>query len=239
MVVDRRVTTGQLVGAVLAIPIAIAAVFVGKPLYDRFTDGYVVARADDGRAVTQVIRATFSRASALKVGALSGSVQATASDSRLGGVLTADRVIKAPFSVDYFIDVSRLRPSDYRYDATSRTLVIDAPDVTIGAANVDEARRTLSETRGLFVTRAAFDQMSRRVSAAAQASAATEAQKPERLAQARDNARRALAGLLAPPLAVAGAGDIRVVVTFPYERSDTRERWDQSLSIDQVIANRY
>ncbi|URW74394.1 DUF4230 domain-containing protein [Sphingomonas donggukensis] len=237
--VDRRVKPGQIVGAVLAIVILVAAVFIGKPLYDRFTDSYVVARADDGQAVTQVVRATFSRASALKVGALSGSVQATASDSRLGGMLTADHVIKAPFSVDYFIDVSRLRPSDYRYDPVSRTLVIDAPDVTIGAANVDEARRTLSETRGLFVTRKAFDQMSQRVSAAAQSSAATEAQKPERLAQARDNARRALAGLLAPPLAAAGERDVRVVVTFPYERSGPRERWDQSRTPEQVLSNRY
>ncbi|MHA6723655.1 DUF4230 domain-containing protein [Sphingomonas sp. RS2018] len=237
--VDRRLNPGQLIGAAIAIALVIVAVFVGRGLYDRFADSYVVEKREDGQAVTQVVRATFSRAAALKVGSLAGSVQATASDRRLGGMLTADRVIKAPFAVDYFIDVSKLGAGDYRYDPGTRTLVIDAPDVTVGAANVDEARRTLSETRGLFVTRAAFEAMSQRVSAAAQRAASSEAQKPERLAQARDNARRALRDLLVPPLEAAGAQDVRVLVTFPYERSGPRERWDQSRSVDQVLTNSY
>ncbi len=81
--------------------------------------------------------------------------------------------------------------------------------------------------------------MSQRVSAAAQNAAKAESEKPERMAQARDNARRALRDLLGPPLAAAGATDVRVLVTFPYERSGPRERWDQSRSVDQVLTNRY
>lgn len=235
---DRRLSPGQLVGGALALALLVLAAFGGKALYDRYTEDYVVTRqVDDGRAVTQVIRATFARASALKVGSLNGSVQATASDRRFAGLLTADRVIKAPFSVDYFIDVSRLGEADYRYDPNTRTLVVDAPDVTVGAPNVDEARRTLSQTRGLFVTRGAFEQLSQRVSLAAQTSAATEANKPERIAQARDNARRALRALLEAPLAAAGVTDARVLVTFPYERRGPAERWDVSRTPEQVLAN--
>jgi len=236
---DRRVNARQIIGAVVLLAALVAAVFIGKAGYDRYTADYVVAQGDDGRAVTQVVHATFSGASALKVGALSGVVQSTASDTRAFGMLTSDRVIKAPFSVEYFIDVSRLSSADYRYDAATRTLVVDAPDISIGRANVDEAASTIGETRGLFVTRGAFEKLARRVSAAAQRSAALEAQKPERLAQARDNARRALRDLLAPPLAAAGAGDVRVLVSFPYERpSRDRERWDQSRSVEEVLANR-
>ena len=66
----NRVRAGQLVGATVAIALLIVAVFVGRGLYERFTDSYVVQRADDGRAVTGVVRATFSRASTLKVGSL-------------------------------------------------------------------------------------------------------------------------------------------------------------------------
>lgn len=234
-----RLTLRRSVGAALAIALLIVAAFVGKALYDRFTDHYVVAQADDGRAVTQVVRATFSRASTLKVGSLSGSVQATASDARLGGMLKTDRVVKAPFTVDYFLDVARLTPADYRFDPATRTLVVDAPDVTVGPANVDEANRTLSETRGVFVTRGAMDNLSRRASAAAQASAQAEARKAERLAQARDNARRALRDLLGPPLAAAGVDDVRILVSFPYERTDrTRRDWDRSRTPEQVLANR-
>jgi hypothetical protein len=237
-VVDRRISPRQIIGAVVSIALLVALVLVGKVAYDRTTDSYVVERADDGRAVTQVVRATFSKASTLKVGSLTGSVQATASDARLGGVLKTDRVVKAPFAVDYFLDVSRLSANDYRFDPATRTLMIDAPDVTVGAANVDEARRTLSETRGIFVTRGAMDTLSQRASAAAQGSAQAEARKPERLAQARDNARRALRDLLAPPLAAAGVRDPRILVTFPYERSDrSRQDWDRSRTPEQVLAN--
>lgn len=232
-----RVNPRQVIGAAVALSLLIVAAFVGKALYDRVSDSYVVERADDGRAVTRVVRATFARASSLKVGSLSGNVQATASDTRLAGMLTSDRVVKAPFSVDYFVDVSRLGEGDYRYDPATRTLVIDAPDVTVGAVNVDEARRTLSETRGVFVTRDAMDTLSTRTSAAAQASAQAEARKPERIAQARDNARRALSRLLAGPLAAAGVQDPRVVVTFPYERGSAQD-WDRSRTVDQVLGNR-
>ncbi|SOB87355.1 Protein of unknown function [Sphingomonas guangdongensis] len=235
---ERRLNPGQLVGGAIALALLLLAAFGGKALYDRYTQDYVVTRApDDGRAVTQVIRATFARASALKVGTLNGSVQATASDRRFAGLLTADRVIKAPFSVDYFIDVSRLEERDFRYDPATRTLVVDVPDVTVGGANVDEARRTLSQTRGLFVTRGAFEQLSQRVSAAAQASAAAEANKPERIAQARDYARQALRALLETPLTAAGVTDARVLVTFPHERRGPAERWDMSRTPEQVLAN--
>ncbi|MES2336565.1 MAG: DUF4230 domain-containing protein [Pseudomonadota bacterium] len=233
-----RLNLRQLVGAVVSLLLIVGGVLIGRIAYDRATDHYVVERTDDGRAVTQVVRATFSRASTLKVGSLTGSVQATASDARLGGVLKTDRVVKAPFAVDYFLDVSKLRSGDYRFDPATRTLVVDAPDVTVGAVNVDESRRTLSETRGVFVTRGAMDTLSQRVSAAAQASADAEARKPERLAQARDNARRALRDLLGPPLAAAGVDDARILVTFPYERPDrSRQDWDRTRTPEQVLAN--
>ncbi|MBM3926972.1 MAG: DUF4230 domain-containing protein [Sphingomonadales bacterium] len=232
-----RLNPKQLIGAAVALSLLIVAAFVGKALYDKVSDNYVVERKEDGSAVTKVVRATFSRASSLKVGSLSGNVQATASDSRLGGMLTSDRVVKAPFTVDYFVDVSRLREGDYRYDPDTRTLVIDAPDVSVGAVNVDEARRTLSETRGIFVSRDAMDTLSQRTSSAAQASAEAEAKKPERIAQARDNARRALAQLLAGPLEAAGVADPRIVVTFPYERG-SRQDWDRTRTIEQVLGNR-
>ena len=234
----NRLRPVRLIGAALALLLIAGAVWLGRIAYDRTVDSYVVERTDDSRAVTQVIRATFSRASTLKVGSLTGSVQATASNARLGGVLKTDRVVKAPFAVDYLLDVSRLTAADYRFDPVTATLVIDAPDVTVGTANVDEARRTLSETRGLFVTRGAMDALQQRASAAAQASAAAEARKPERLAQARDNARRALRDLLAPLLAAAGVADPRILVTFPYERTDRRrQQWDRSRTPEQVLAN--
>lgn len=234
---DARRLSPDLWKAIVAVALVAALAIVGKLAWDRHDESYAVERRDDGQAVTRIVRATFARASALKVGALSGTVQSTASDTRGFGMLTSDRVMKAPFSVDYFVDVSAIGEGDYRWDAATRTLAVDAPDVTVGKVNVDEAATTLSRTRGLIVTRDASEQLARRTSVAAQRTATAEANTPERLAQARDNARRALSNLLGAPLAAAGLGDVRVVVAFPYERRGPAERWDESRSVEDVLRN--
>lgn len=226
--------------ALLAIMFGIGlVVFGGQYAWHRYSERYTVERDNDGAAITRIVAARFTGASALKVGALSGIVQATASDVRGFGMLHSDKVVKAPFSVDYFIDVSRLGQGDLSWNPQSRTLVVAVPDVIVGKANVDEAARTVSETRGLFVTRDAADRMAQVVSQRARAASATEAAKPANLALARQNARTALGNLLTAPLATAGFGDVRVVLTFPWEGGRSAEQWDRSRNLNDVAANRF
>ncbi|MFC3582163.1 DUF4230 domain-containing protein [Sphingomonas hylomeconis] len=224
----------SLVAAIVAI---IAALVIAKIGYDKYSEKYVVERRDDGVAVDRIVRATFTGASALKVGSLSGTVQSTASDVRGFGMLSSDKVVKAPFSVDYFVDMARMGGADYRWDQQARVLTILAPDVTVGAPNVDESATSVSETRGLYVTRAAAEALARQVSIGARRTAEVEARKPERIAAARENARRALAKLLGAPLEAAGVGNVRVAIVFPFERSGTTERWDASRSPQEILAN--
>ena len=226
----------SLVAALVAI---LAALLIAKIGYDKYNEKYVVERRDDGVAVDRIVRATFTGASALKVGSLSGTVQSTASDVRGFGMLASDKVVKAPFSVDYFVDVSKLGGRDYRWDQNARVLTIMAPDVTVAAPNVDESKTSVSETRGLIVTRAAAEALARQVSIGARRTAEVEARKPERIAAARENARRALAKLLGAPLEAAGVGKVRVAIVFPYERPGTEERWDTSNTPQDVLANLY
>ncbi len=214
-------------------------VFGARYVWHRYSERYTVERDDTGAALTKIVAARFAGASALKVGTLNGIVQATASDVSGFGMLHSDKVVKAPFSVDYFIDVSKLGQRDLAWNAQSRTLVVDVPDVSVGAANVDEAARTVSETRGLFVTRDAADRMARVVSRRAQTASATAAARPEHLALARQNARKALGDLLAAPLAAAGHGDVRIVLVFPWEGRRSPEHWDRSRNLDDVAANRF
>lgn len=226
--------------AILAMLLGIGGVvFAGQWAWQRYSEKYTVERTDDGAAVTRIVAARFAGASALKVGSLTGTVQATASDVRGFGMLHSDKVVKAPFSVDYFMDLSKLSGDDLSWNGESRTLVVEVPDVTVGAANVDESARTLSETRGLFVTREAADAMTRLISQRAQAASAGEARKPERLALARDNARTALGKLLGAPLAAAGYGDVRVVLAFPWEGRRSPEQWDRSRNLRDVAENRF
>lgn len=229
-----------------AIRLAVAVVLLltlgigGWMLWQRYEERYTVTtEPDSGQAVTRIITARLSGASALKVASLSGTLQATASDVRGFGWLRSDQVVKMPYSVDYFVDVGGIGEGQLSWSADTRTLVVDAPDVTVARPNIDEAARTLIETHGMYVTRDAAAALSQRVSAVAQARAEREARSPERLAQARELARAGLARLLAAPLAAAGEGDVRVVVTFPAERGARNgERWDVSTPPAEVLGNR-
>ncbi|WP_033922329.1 DUF4230 domain-containing protein [Sphingomonas sp. 37zxx] len=227
----------------LLVMLAAAAVIalVGFTLWERYNERYVVTEAEEpgGPAVTQLVTARLSGMSRLKVAELAGTVQSTASDTRGFGWLRSNQIIKMPYSVDYFVDVSAIGPDDVQWNAETRTLVVDAPDVTVGKPNTDEGARTLVRTSGLVVTRTAAEELSRRTSQAAQAKAESGARSPERIAQAREYARRSVAALMGTPLEALGYGGARVLVTFPAERGyRDGERWDVSKSVEKVLANR-
>ncbi|KQM87265.1 hypothetical protein ASE67_05935 [Sphingomonas sp. Leaf23] len=224
----------------VAVVVLLALAVGGWMVWQRYEERYTITtEPDSGQAVTRIITARLSGASALKVASLSGTLQATANDTRGFGWLRTDQVVKMPYSVDYFVDLGGIGEGQLSWSADTRTLVVDAPDVTVAKPNIDEAGRTLSETHGLIVTRDAAAALAQRVSAVAQGRAEREARSPERLAQARELARASLARVLAAPLAAAGEGDVRVVVTFPAERgSRNGERWDVSTPPAEVLGNR-
>lgn len=225
----------------LAVLAAMVVALIGVAVWSlqRYERDYVVTQEDDGSAVTKLIAERFAGAASLKVAELSGTIQSTASDVRGFGFLKSDQVVKMPFSVDYFVDVGKIGPNDLEWSPDTRTLIINAPDVTAAKPNVDESRRTLVQTSGMFVTRQAGEELSRRASAAAQAKALAGSRSPERMAQARENGRKVLARLMGTPLAKLGYGDARVVVTFPPERAgQIREKWDVTTPIPEVLARK-
>lgn len=229
----RRALAGVSVALLLAL---VVAIILGWRLYSR---DYVVTAEADGTAITKVIAERFVGASSLKVSELSGTVQSTASDIRGFGLLKSDQVVKMPFTIDYFVDVGAIGPDDLEWVESSRTLIVNAPDVKAARANVDESRRTLVQTNGLFVTRHAGEELNKRASTHAQKEAESVARSSERMAQARENGRKALGRLLGAPLAKMGYGDARVVVTFPPERYPTnKDQWDITTPINEVLANR-
>lgn len=224
----------------LVIAVVVAAIlFAGYIAYQRYKESYVVAAEEDGSAVTKLITARLTGMSNLKVAELSGTIQSTASDIRGFGWLRSDQVVKMPYSVDYFVDVSRIGAQDLEWVEGSRTLIVNAPDVAVGRPNTDEGQRSLVRTTGLFVTRRAAEELSRRTSLNAQRKAQAEAASPQRLAQAREHGRRAVSALMRLPLEAQGYGDARVIVTFPAERPvRDGERWDQSRRVEDVLKER-
>ncbi|MDJ0275499.1 DUF4230 domain-containing protein [Sphingomonas sp. 2R-10] len=230
----------QAIRLIVAVVVLLALGIGGWVAWQRYQERYVVTtEPDSGQAVTRIITARLSGASALKVASLTGTLQASASDTRGFGWLRSDQVVKMPYAVDYFVDLGGIGEGQLSWSADTRTLVVDAPDVTVAKPNIDEAARTLVQTNGVYVTREAAAALAQRVSSVAQNRAEREARSPERLAQAREMARAGLARVLAAPLAAAGERDVRVVVTFPAERGlRDGERWDVSAPPAEVLGNR-
>jgi hypothetical protein len=230
-----RRTTELLVAAAAIVVLVVG----GLIAFDRYkewrAEKYVVTRTDDGRAVSRVVAAAFRGASALKVGTVSGTVQGAASDSRLFGLLNSDRVVKAPFSVDYTVDVSRLDPAAMGWDAEKRRLTVTVPEVEVGQPNVDESRMTLSTTRGVIVTRSASEALAKAVAQGTRARVSAEANRPERILQAKANARRALSRLMAAPLTAAGVTGVDVRIRFASDPVPNDQRWDESRRIPDVL----
>ncbi len=223
----------------LVIGVLLCAALLAYLVWSNYNERYAVTEEDNGATITRLISARMAGVSQLKVAELSGTVQANAEDVRGFGLLKSNQVVKMPYSVGYFIDMSQVGPGDLEWVEESRTLIVNAPDVAVERANIDESRRSLVQTNGLIVTRDAAEQLSQRTSAGAQSKVGREAQSPERLAQAREKARSVVGRVMRLPLDTLGYGDARVVVTFPIERtSQSRDAVDASRRPEDVIRER-
>ena len=223
--------------AAIGLAVAFAIVVATVAGYRWWNDRHVVATDDSGLAVARVVAATLHTSADLRVSRLTGTVQATGATSRLWGWLTSSRVVKAPFAVDYFVDVRRLDPGDFRFDPGGRVLFVEVPDVVPGEPNVDHSRVTLDQTTGVYVSRDAMSELQRKVAATASGVVAEKARDPENMRKARENGRAAIAQLFGGALAAAGL-PVRIEVRYAGEpRPDDGERWDVSRSLEEVLGN--
>ena len=224
-VLDRR-----LLVAIVLVVVALAAYY----FYQREQAKQEEYQTSLGLA--RVLSATFEKQAKLKVGEVKGGLDITTVDPGPFKFLRSAQKVTLPYSVGYQLDVSGLDSEDYRWDAERRVLRVTIPDVVPTTPNIDETRRRTLATSGMFVTREAFDNLNRRAAVLATRTANAEAMKPVHLNAARANARAAVARLLETPLDVAGLGDIKVEVAFPFDGARAGEQWDVSPSIAEVLA---
>jgi len=216
---DGKLSNSVFRGVVIAF-LALSAGLLAWLVWSNYQERYTVTEEDNGTSITRLVSAKMSGVSQLKVATLNGTVQANAQDVRGFGLLKSEQIVKMPYSVGYYVDLSKLSEGDLEWVPDTRTLIVDAPDVTVEKPNIDEGARSLVRTDGLIVTREAAEALSKRTSAGASGKVAREAQSPERMAQAREAARSVVARTMRLPLDTLGYGDARVVVTFPQERRD-------------------
>ena len=224
-IVDRRLLIAILV---------VLGLVAGLLLYQREQRKQEEYQTSLGLA--RVLSATFEKQSKLNVGEVRGGLDVTTVDPGMFRFLRSSQKVTLPYSVGYQLDLSGLDASDYRWDAKSRTLRVTIPDVVPTKPNIDETQRRTLGTAGVFVTREAFDNLNRRAAVLATGAASAEAKKPEHLNAARANAKTSVARLLDAPLSVAGLGDVRVEVAFPFEGAPAGEQWDVGPSIAEVLA---
>jgi hypothetical protein len=187
----------------------------------------------------RILSAKFAKSSALQVFKLTGQSVVAASDPGWFGWLPSSQRMRVPFTVDYIVDLSRVGPANYRWDAKARTMLVEIPDVRIAPPNVDESRAEASTASGLWVSRQASGRLRQQLSSTAGTTASTFASKPENMEKARDNARSEIEKLVRGPLAAAGLGNVPVVVKFVFERQGlSAERWDESTPLDAILGGR-
>ncbi|HEY0028738.1 MAG TPA: DUF4230 domain-containing protein [Allosphingosinicella sp.] len=193
-----------------------------------------------GLDASRIVSAHFTNRAQLKVGELAGEVTVRGTDKGFLGVLSSETVAVLPFSVNYFMDVSRLGTGSYRWDGKTRTVTIDVPDVMPAKPNIDETAARVQQ-KGVFISRRASVDLARQVSQRAEARSMQEARRPEHLNKARENARAVLTRMASGPLAAAGIDDVRVAVSFPWEPKSATgngEQMDRSRRIEDVLEER-
>jgi hypothetical protein len=161
----------------------------------------------------------------------------SSSDSRLGGLLTAERTLILPGDVRYELDLSKLGPGDVRWDGGSGTLSVRLPDIEIAGPEVDlHAAREYGAggvLGALTDASGALDQANRD-RAVADLRKQASAEVPMRLA--REAGRQAIERSFALPLQAAGFKDAKVVARYPAEGDGgPAEYLDHSRSYNEVL----
>ena len=153
--------------------------------------------------------------------------------------LAAERTLILPGTVRYELDLGKLDRDDLAWDAGSKTLTVQLPDIEIAGPEVDLAAAREYGSGGILSAISdaenALDDANRGLAVVdlrKQAAAAT----PMRLA--RDAARSAVERSFAMPLTAAGIADAKVVARFAAEEGIKDPSYiDQSRSYNEVLAD--
>ena len=171
-------------------------------------------------------------------------IAATAGTGAVGAVLTA-----VPFLASWKpsesaraaglpteVDLSKLEPKDVSWDAATKTLKVQLPEIEIAGPDVDlAAAQEYGAGGGLSTLTNANQQLDSTNRAKAVADLRKQAQGPVQMRLAHQAARAAVERSFAMPLVAAGFKDAKVVARFPTEGSDEASYLDLSTPYEEAI----
>lgn len=184
---------------------------------------------DSSRIVAQV----FTAKNQLKVLEIRGKVTARVVDE--GMIFDNEQRINAPYTVDYFVDLSKIQPGRFGWNPAAKTLVVEVPDPFPAKPNIDEERATVSQ-RGIFISRASALRLARKSTKLMDTTATADARKPEHMQRARDAAREALRQNALAPLRAAKVDVLNVEIRFTNQVMTNDDVWDYTTRIEDVPA---
>jgi hypothetical protein len=157
-------------------------------------------------------------------------------EERLFGLLTAEQVGVIPATIEYRLDLSKLEPDSFDWDADAQTMQVTIPPLTITEPALD-ARRAQLVNRGILVSGNAAMNLMRKNMGTARQTAIRESRSPEMVALARSAAREMMTQNVTLPLRAAGFENARVTVRFADEASadDEPSYIDRSNTYNQAI----
>ena len=226
-----RFTPKQIVlAAVILVLILLAATYQWRAAEERRRDEEIAT----AEGIAQVLTATFAGRTDLKVSNISGTIDVTSVDR--GPIFSSEQRATLPFSVDYYVDLSKVDLGDTRYNSQSRTLRIEVPPVRIADPNIDLTRGKVGTAEGFWVSRRASADLIRRGLTLTRTQAAQTAAKPENIQRAREEARQRIQALLKLPLEAAGHDDVSIAVRIAGEPGDDPSYLDASVTYNEAIA---
>lgn len=160
----------------------------------------------------------------------------TSQQQRLAGLISSQRTLILPGDVRYEVDLSQLQQKDVRWDASSKTLKVQVPEIEVAGPDVDiKAVREYGGgglLGGLTNDVQQLDQTNRDRAVADLRKQATAAV-PMQLA--RQSARAAVERSFAMPLQAAGFKDVKVEVHFPTDGTDEPSYMNGSTPYEEAI----
>jgi len=150
--------------------------------------------------------------------------------------LSAKRTLILPGDVRYELDLSKLRPKDVSWDASSHTLQVRLPEVEIAGPDVDLTSAQEYGEGGVLTALTNADEtldQANRATAVSDLRKQASAEVPMRLAH--EAARQAVERSFAMPLVAAGFKDAKVVARFPTEGNGEASYMDLSTPYEEAI----
>ena len=187
----------------------------------------------------KVISEAFKKARSLKVATLSGDVRASGKDPGWGGWFPTSTTVEYPYTADYFVDLYKVSPASFRWNAETRTMTVLIPEVTVAKPAIDAAKIRYRRNDGWIVTPGSVRRITTQVAQRAASIAANSAKKEEHMSRARESALEAVQALVSAPLREAKLGQVNVDVRFPWDNRGTGApvRWDESRTPAEVLGN--